>query len=124
MAQMGVAPGAEHFCPVHAEAVVLFLYDIEIRDGFVVAGPAGTGIEFGCGFEKVSAAADALIYAGLLYVVESAGERLLCLFISGDLILLGRQYLFPLCVRLANLIDEQYFVLTAVEYFYFFHSLT
>ena len=69
MAQVGVAPGVEHLRPAHAEAVILFRYDIEIRDGFVAARPAGFGIEFGCGFEEVRAAADALVYAGLLDVI-------------------------------------------------------
>jgi len=69
VAQVGSAPGAEHFCPAHTEAVIFFRYDIEIRDGFVVARPTGSGIEFGCGFEEVRAAADALVYAGLLDVI-------------------------------------------------------
>jgi len=120
--QVGIAPGTEHFGPAHAEAVIFFQYDIEIRDRLVVAGPSSSGVKFGCGFEKVCAAADTLIYAGLFDVIESAGERLLRPFIGGDVILLGRQYMFPLCVRLSNFIDEQHLVLAAIEYLYFVHD--
>lgn len=78
-------------------------------------------MEFDCVPEEICPAPDTLIYAGLFDAVKSTCEWWLCTPISGDLVLFESQYLLPLRIRFANLIDAQYYIFTAVKYLYSFH---
>src|ERR1700678_2457155 len=74
MAEMGVAAGAENFGAFHAEAIVGARGDIFRRDGPEEAGPARAGIELRARFEKRQGAADAVVDAVFVVVVEDPAK--------------------------------------------------
>ena len=119
--QVCIASRAEHFCSPHAEAIVLFQSYIQIGDGIEVAWPARSRMELGRCFEEVCPAADALIYARFTDIIESACKRPLRALVGSYTVLLGSQHLLPLRIRLADLVNVQYLILTAVEDLHSFH---
>ena len=119
--QVCIASRAEHFCASHAEAIVLFQSYIQVGDGLEVAWPACSRMELGCCFEEVCPAADTLIYTRFSDIVESACERPLRALVGSYSVLLGSQHLLPLRISLADLVDVQYLILTAVEDLHSFH---
>ena len=46
MAEMCVAPRAEHLRTKHPEAVIRLFADVQIGNRLIVAGPAGAGVKF------------------------------------------------------------------------------
>ena len=83
---MGIAASAKDLISYHAKAGVRRRYHILLIDWFEETGPTGTRVKFSIGTKKRKVAADTLVEAGLLVVVESTAERPLGTFTTGDLI--------------------------------------
>ena len=60
MAEVGIAPAADHFGSLHAKAIVLEKGDVVFIHRFPKTRPASTGIEFSLGIKQWLAATDAL----------------------------------------------------------------
>ena len=95
MAEMAAAIGAQHFCAVHSQAVVVARDDFSLRGDFRKTRPAAAGIKFGVRLEQNLAARRAAIDARLLGVPVFAGERPFRAGLAQDVILFGRQDFAP-----------------------------
>src|SRR3990172_5174964 len=100
---MRAALAAHHFGAAHEETAAFLFSDVFGLHGCIKTRPAGAGIEFGVGTEKIRTTADALVNALVLAVVVAACERTLGAFLTRDLVLFRRQDFFPFRVVLVYL---------------------
>ncbi len=101
---MGVAAGAEHLGPAHAESVIGLDGDVLLRDRLVKTRPAGTGIELGTGIKQRRAATDTAVHAGLVVVPKLAAEGALGAFLAGNIELFLGELLFPVGIGFLDLV--------------------
>jgi hypothetical protein len=75
MAQMGVAPAAQHLCPFHKKAAIYLGSHIFFGGWSPKARPSGAGIEFFSRAKKDGAAADTTVHALLMVIPITPSER-------------------------------------------------
>src|SRR5215467_13806992 len=89
MSEVSAALAANDLSPGHAKACVLFSLDSFVIDGFVEAGPTGTGIVLGIRVEQFIPTCCAFVYTRVFCLMVLAGKRSLRSFHSADFVLLG-----------------------------------
>src|SRR5262245_7032592 len=99
---MGRAFGAMHLGAPHKQAAVLMGAHRLFRRRLVEAGPTGARVELGAGVEQRLAATDAFVHAIVVVVPVLAGEGAFGAVLAGHAVLLRRQLLAPLLIRLAG----------------------
>src|SRR5438874_10721426 len=102
VAEVAAALGAGDLGADHEKAAVLVLLDRGALRRLVEAGPAAVGVELGRRREQLGPAARAPVGALGVGVPVLAGERALGALLSEHVVLLRRQLLPPLGVRLLN----------------------
>jgi hypothetical protein len=115
MSKVGAALAANDLSPGHAIACVFFSLDSFVIDGFVEAGPTGTGIVLRIRVEQFIPTCCAFVYTRVFCLIVLAGKRSLRSFHSADFVLLGREYFFPLLVGFLNFVLHRPIVLQSVE---------
>lgn len=100
VAEVGVAPRAEHLRAHQAQAAILAQDDAVRRDGPEVARPAGAGFELGVRRKQRQAAADARVGARRVVVEKRARTGAFGALAARDPILLGREQRAPFGVGL------------------------
>src|SRR5258707_4630553 len=100
VARVALAARAKNLRAVHAVTAVGVGDDVLGGNRLEETRPAGAGIEFGFRGEQRQSAADAIINAGLVVVVESAAKSRFGALGAGNFILIGRQLLLPLGIGL------------------------
>jgi hypothetical protein len=101
---MRIAAGADDFHPHHAVAAIHDGLHIFLCHGLEKTGPAGAGIELRPGGKEGQVAADAVIDAGLVIVVENAAEGRLRALAARDAVLLVGELLLPFFVGFDDLL--------------------
>src|SRR6185503_21182226 len=89
MAQMRIAPAAEHFSPPHEKGIIRFAPNRLPIDGLPETRPSRSGLEFCSRCKKVLPATDTLVSAFLLIVPERTCKGAFRSLPSSDAILLG-----------------------------------
>jgi hypothetical protein len=115
MSEVSAALAANDLSPGHAIACVLFSVDSFVIDGFVEAGPTGTGIILRIRVEQFIPTCCAFVYTRVFCLIVLAGKRSLRSFHSADFVLLGREYFFPLLVGFLNFVLHGPIVLQSIE---------
>jgi len=115
MSKVCAALAANDFSPGHAIACVFFSLDLFVINGFVEARPTGTGIILCVRIEQFIPTCCAFVYTRVFCLVVLSGKRTLRSFHSADLVLLGREYFFPLLVGFLNFVFHEAIVLQSVE---------
>ena len=105
VAQVGVAPPAEHLGSAHEEPGVEICAYIQVRYGFCETRPARPGLELCLRGEEVVAATDAEIQAVLLAVMVLPGKGRFRARLPGNGELLRRQLALPLLVGFDDLLN-------------------
>jgi len=105
VSQVGVAPDAQDFRPIHAVAVVGVVDDILLGHRLKKAGPTGAGIKFRLRSEQGQSATDAIVNARFMLIVKGAAEGRFGAFVARDLILLLCQLFGPFRVRLDHFVS-------------------
>jgi len=100
VSQMGIAAAALNLIPLHPVRVVRLRLDVFLRDRLPEAGPAGSRFELGFRIEENRVAADAVIQAIGVIVSVFACPRDFSSRLARNLLLLRRQLLSPIGVRL------------------------
>src|SRR5688572_10893060 len=98
MAEMRVATTAQHLRPLHEERVVFLSGDGLWLNGLPIARPACARFELMIRAEELLSTSYALVSPFLLVVPVRAGERALRPLLARDLVLFGRELLFPFLV--------------------------
>src|SRR5664279_5620448 len=99
MAEVGVAIGAAHFDAIHAELVLVAVFEHIFADRLPEAGPAGAGFELGFRIEQRRATAHAAVDAEVMAIPIFAGEGGLGAALAAHFILFRRQFFAPFVVR-------------------------
>jgi hypothetical protein len=115
MSKVSAALAANDLIPGHAIACVFFSPDAFGINGFVEAGPTGTGIILCVRIEQFIPTCCAFVYTRVFCLIVLAGKRSLRSFHSADFVLLGREYFFPLLVGFLNFVLHAPIVLQSVE---------
>src|SRR5262245_57636798 len=102
VAQMGVADVASRLDALHAVALVEVVRDDAFLERLREARPTRAAVEFARRVEQRRAAADAVVAARREQPAHLGAEGPLGAFLARDLILLGRELGFPLCVALLD----------------------
>src|SRR5688500_15223637 len=95
MPEMGIASGAQGFNARHTVGRVGLGAHAVFRSRRPEARPAGPGVEFRAGLEERRLTASATIRPGLVAIVVLAGEGALGPLLTANMILLGRERVFP-----------------------------
>jgi len=115
MSKVSAALAANDLSPGHAVARVFFRLDVSCVNWFVKARPAGTGIIFCIRIEQFIPTRCAFVYARVFCLVILSGKRTLRSFHAADLVLLRREYFFPLLVGFLNFVLHAPIVLQSIE---------
>ena len=115
MPEVSAALAANDLSPGHAIVCVFFSLDALVINGFVEAGPTGTGIVLRIRVEQFIPTCCAFVYTRVFCLTVLPGKRSLRSFHSADFVLLGREYFFPLLVGFLNFVLHGPIVLQSVE---------
>jgi len=115
MTQVGAAMAAHDFRTAHSVGGVFLGFDVLLADGCIKARPAGAGFKLRIRIEQLVAAGSAFVCAGIFGLVVLACEWRLCPLHSTDLILLGREFLFPVFFGFLNFLFHLAIVLQPVD---------
>src|SRR5262249_8597644 len=95
MTEMGAAPAARDFSPVHSITRVFFSIDVFFRCRFVKARPSGARFELRCRIEQLIAACSTQVHPSFFGVVILSSEWRFCAFHPAYVILLRCELLLP-----------------------------
>ena len=102
MAEMGIASFAQHLDPSHEKTIVRFCPCAFFRDHLPEAGPTRAGVIFCLRAEQFSTTPHTAVGPFLLGCVVLSRKGPFRALLTGDVVLIRRELLFPVLVRLYN----------------------
>ena len=95
---MRAAIATRHFGTAHAKWIVFVLIDSAIIDTLIEAWPAATGVKLIVRLKQAGTAAFTAVDTFIIDVVINASKWALCALLAHDVILIGSEARFPICV--------------------------
>ena len=102
MAEVGIADVAQDFGSYHTMAGIGFFANIVRIQGFEIAGPTATRIEFGIGCKQRCAATDTAVYTCLGRIPVAPRKWTFGPFLACDEVFVGRQLSLPLGIGFSD----------------------